>query len=103
MFRVIYEWSVPEHNFDHFKQVWESTTDNIHHTVDGALGSFMLRSSNNPQQILTIAKWRDEAAWQAFFHDANPNAMLQMRQLAERISVNAFYEVEDRTKPIAKL
>lgn len=32
-----------------------------------------------------------------------PNAMQQMRQLAERISVNAFQEVEERTQPTSKL
>ncbi|XAG09644.1 hypothetical protein NM432_15090 [Vibrio metschnikovii] len=43
---------------DEFQKVWSSTTDSIHHTVEGALGSFMLHSFDKPEKVLTIAKWR---------------------------------------------
>lgn len=51
MFRVVYEWRVPIHKMDEFQNVWRSTTEEIHHSVDGALGSSMLRSSHVPEKV----------------------------------------------------
>ncbi|TOK95278.1 antibiotic biosynthesis monooxygenase, partial [Vibrio parahaemolyticus] len=55
MFRVVYEWHVPVEKMDEFQNVWRSATESIHHSVEGALGSFMLRSYDTPEKVLTIA------------------------------------------------
>ena len=98
MFRVVYEWRVPAEKMDEFQNIWRSVTEDIHHTVDGALGSFMLRSSDTPDKVLTVAKWESREAWQSFFGNSNPEKMKAMRNIAERISVEAFDEVADRTR-----
>ena len=98
MFRVVYEWRVPVDKMDEFQTVWRSATDSIHHSVDGALGSFMLRSYETSEKVLTIAKWETHQDWEAFWKNRNPEKMQKMRDIAERISVEAFDEVEDRTK-----
>ncbi|GMM88896.1 antibiotic biosynthesis monooxygenase family protein [Vibrio fortis] len=98
MFRVIYEWRVPADKMDEFQSVWRSATESIHESVEGALGSFMLQSSDTPEKVLTIAKWRSREDWELFWGNRNPEKMQKMRDIAERISVEAFDEVEDRTK-----
>ncbi|WP_434353938.1 antibiotic biosynthesis monooxygenase [Psychrobacter sp. HD31] len=98
MFRVIYEWRVPVDKMDEFQNVWRSATESIHHSVEGALGSFMLRSYDTPEKVLTVAKWHTHEDWQSFWGNRNPEKMQKMREIAERVSVEAFYEIEDRTK-----
>ncbi|WP_237113785.1 hypothetical protein [Pseudoalteromonas rubra] len=46
MFRVIYQWQVPSENMTEFRTTWQVTTDEIHSSVGGALGSFMLQSTD---------------------------------------------------------
>jgi len=98
MFRVIYEWRVPADKMDKFQNVWRSATESIHESVEGALGSFMLQSSDTPEKVLTIAKWNSREDWEQFWGNRNPEKMRKMREIAERVSVEAFDEIEDRTK-----
>ncbi|EHK1074893.1 antibiotic biosynthesis monooxygenase family protein [Vibrio parahaemolyticus] len=98
MFRVVYEWHVPVEKMDEFQNVWRSATESIHHSVEGALGSVMLRSYDTPEKVLTIAKWYTREDWELFWGNRNPEKMQQMRKIAKRVSVEAFDEIEDRTK-----
>lgn len=98
MFRVIYEWRVLADKMDEFQHVWRSATESIHESVEGALGSFMLQSSDTPEKVLTIAKWNSREDWEQFWGNRNPEKMQKMREIAERVSVEAFDEIEDRTK-----
>ncbi|MEW8342021.1 MAG: antibiotic biosynthesis monooxygenase [Candidatus Thiodiazotropha taylori] len=97
MFRVIYRWEVAPENFEVFKKTWRATTNRIHASVPGALGSFMLKGHKNETEILTIAKWESYDAWQQFWGNANPEQMDDMSKLAKRISVEAYSEIEDHT------
>ncbi|PTY36960.1 hypothetical protein BGP77_06655 [Saccharospirillum sp. MSK14-1] len=99
MIRVVYRWKVTEENFATFQDVWSRTTNHIHDTVPGALGSFMLRSAENKTDVLTIAKWESMEHWKAFWVADNPSQMTGMREIGERISVEAFDEVDDFTRP----
>ncbi|MEM9529453.1 MAG: antibiotic biosynthesis monooxygenase [Pseudomonadota bacterium] len=96
--RVLYRWQVPSEAFEAFKETWRATTNHIHDTVPGAQGSFLLRSSENPTEVLTIAKWDTLESWKKFYGQRNPEAMKAMRELATRISVEAFDEIEDHTR-----
>ncbi|MDK9738268.1 antibiotic biosynthesis monooxygenase [Vibrio sp. D404a] len=98
MFRVIYEWRVPADKMDEFQYVWRSATESIHESTEGALGSFMLQSSDTQEKVLTIAKWNSREDWEQFWGNRNPEKMQKMREIAERVSVEAFDEIEDRTK-----
>ena len=98
MVRVIYRWRVSAENFEAFQNKWSETTNRIHDTVDGALGSFMLRSIENEDEVLTVAKWTSVESWKSFWGKANPQQMAAMRQLGVRVSAEAFEEVEDHTR-----
>ncbi|MBE4431459.1 hypothetical protein HJ019_22720 [Vibrio parahaemolyticus] len=42
--------------------------------------------------------WRSRQDWELFWENSNPEKMQKMREIAERISVESFDEIEDRTK-----
>ncbi|MEO1054759.1 MAG: antibiotic biosynthesis monooxygenase [Bacteroidota bacterium] len=98
MVRVIYRWDVPVENFEAFEKTWRSTTNRIHESVEGALGSFMLRSLENENEVITIAKWDSLASWQNFWGNENPEEMTAMRKLGKRISAEVFEEIDDHTR-----
>lgn len=98
MIRVVYRWRVEPENFEAFRDSWRSTTNRIHDTFAGALGSFMLRSLEDACDVTTVAKWDSLESWQRFWKDNNPEAMRKMRTLGERLSADAFEEVEDHTR-----
>lgn len=98
MVRVIYRWQVTPEKFDLFQQTWRRTTNHIHQTVPGALGSFMLRACEDESEILTVAKWDCLASWQAFWGASNPEEMQGLRRIGKRISVDAYDEIEDHTR-----
>lgn len=98
MVRVIYRWEVSPENFEAFKEVWSATTNRIHQSVNGAQGSFLLRSAENENDVLTIAKWDSLDDWKSFWGNQNPEEMKAMRALGTRISAEAFEEIEDHTK-----
>lgn len=64
--RIIYRWQVAPENFEAFQETWRATTNHIHDTVPGAKGSFLLRSSESPTEVLTVAKWDNLASWTKF-------------------------------------
>lgn len=98
MIRVEYRWRVNDHNFKAFQNTWRKTTNHIHETVDGALGSFMIQSIDDPSEVITIAKWENLESWKAFWGTSKPSQMSEMTKLGERLSVRAFEEIEDHTK-----
>jgi len=57
-----------------------------------------LKSFENENEVITIAKWGSLESWKDFFGNENPKEMEAMRKLGKRISVEAFEEVEDRTR-----
>lgn len=97
MIRVMYRWRVSPEKFEEFQNLWRTTTCNIHKTVPGALGSFMMRSHTDPSEVITIAKWENLESWKRFYGDENPKQMQAMRSLGERLSVEVFEEIEDHT------
>jgi len=98
MIRVIYRWEVQPEDFEDFKRVWSATTNRIHETVPGALGSFMLRVSDRDSEVLTVAKWESMESWKKFWGKQNPEEMQEMRKLGKRVSVNAYDEIDDYTR-----
>ncbi len=98
MIRVVYHWQVKPENIEEFQQVWRVTTNHIHASVTGALGSFMLKAIESESTIVTVANWRSLQAWQDFWGNNNPSEMAAMRALGERISVEVYEELEDHTR-----
>ncbi|GAB5488087.1 MAG: hypothetical protein Pars2KO_16570 [Parasphingorhabdus sp.] len=98
MFHVIYKWSVPSENKTAFLTNWEKTTNHIHDTVDGALGSFCVEAIDDPNMLLTIAKWQTREQWETFIGNAKTGSMKNMHALAEQVSAEGFNELGDQTK-----
>ena len=98
MIRVVYRWKVEEENFENFQEIWNRTTNRIHETVPGALGSFMLRSAEDKTEVMTVAKWDSMESWKAFWGAENPSEMVEMRKIGERISATAYEEIGDFTR-----
>lgn len=98
MLRVMYRWRVEPENFDEFRETWAATTNRIHETVEGAKGSFLLRSCDDEREVTTIAKWDSKESWEKFWGNADPQKMHAMRSLAQRVSVDAYEEIEDHTR-----
>ena len=97
MIRVIYRWEVRPKDFEDFRRVWTTTTNRVHESVPGALGSFMLRASDSDSEVLTVAKWESMESWKKFWGKKNPEEMQEMRKLGKRVSVEAYDEVDDHT------
>ena len=98
MIRVIYRWEVQPGDFEEFRHAWRATTNHIHASVEGALGSFMLRGRDGDTEVLTVARWKSLESWQAFWGDRNPAQMQGMRSLGKRVSVEVYDEIEDHTR-----
>jgi heme-degrading monooxygenase HmoA len=98
MIRVVYRWRATEKDFANFKEAWTRTTNRIHETAPGALGSFMLRSPEDKTDVLTLAKRDSVESWKAFWVAEKPSEMVGMRELGERVSVTAYDEIDDFTR-----
>lgn len=97
MFSVIYKWFVEPEKFDDFRLVWSDTTELIHETVEGAMGSKLFRSASDERIVITIARWRSLAEWRSFWEDSSPSQMKGMNLLAEKVSVEVYEDIVDRT------
>lgn len=98
MIRVVYRWRVEAENFDAFREAWSRTTDRIHETVPGALGSFMLRGFDDESEVITVAKWDSLESWKRFWQGSDPEDMKEMGTLGERLSAVAYDEIDDHTR-----
>ena len=97
MIRVIYRWKVQHGEEEKFKTAWAKATTTIRASTDGARGSLLLRSCQDPTEFITIARWSRIEDWKAFWDGSIPSSMQQMHTLAQRLSVEAYDEVEDHT------
>ncbi len=99
MIRVVYRWRINPSDFSDFRKTWKNTTNKIHASVPGAQGSFLLKACENEDEVLTIAKWDSFEAWSDFWGDGGrPQEMEAMKKLGERVSVEAYEEIDDLTR-----
>lgn len=97
MFRIIYRWSVKAEDFEQFEKIWLQTTNTIYNNIKGAMGSLLMKSPNEKDIVIGIARWRSIKDWENFWNDSTPLEMESLSDYAIRISVEIFEEVEDRT------
>lgn len=97
MIRVVYTWNVPPVNEAQFKAAWARTTTTIREATRGARGSMLLHSQQDPTRFVTIARWDTLEDWHAFWESATHTDMQAMHTLAERVSAEAYEEVDDYT------
>ncbi len=98
MIRIIYSWKVAPENLELFIETWKRTTNEIHKTIKGARGSFMLQNDSDTSAVKTIARWDSLKDWERFWQESKPTQMQSMHDLGERTSVEIFKEVDDFTQ-----
>jgi heme-degrading monooxygenase HmoA len=57
----------------------------------------LLHSQHDPTRFVTVARWDTLEDWRAFWEDATHTDMQEMHTLAERVSAEAYEEVDDYT------
>ncbi len=97
MIRVVYRWKVPAVNRAAFLERWKETTNTIHETTEGALGSFCLQGIDDEDEILTVALWKSEHQWRQFIAAAKTGSMRAMHDLATQVSVTPYRQLGDET------
>jgi len=65
MIRVMYRWTVKDEDRDEFIRTWEEGTLKIQTHCTGAMGSILLRSSENPEHFFGMARWPSKEVWEA--------------------------------------
>ena len=95
--RVIYSWQVEPERMEAFEAAWRETTRAIHRDTEGALGSFCLRSLDDPKAVLTVALWESEVQWRAFIETAKSGSMKRMHDLGKQVSAKAYHQLGDET------
>jgi heme-degrading monooxygenase HmoA len=65
MIRVMYRWTVKKEDRQEFVRTWEEGTLKIQTHCTGAMGSILLRSSENPEQFFGMARWPSKEIWEA--------------------------------------
>ena len=98
LIRVIYRAEVQPIDFGDFRRVWSVTTNRIHESVPGPLGSFILRVSNRGSEVLTVAKWESEESGKKFWGKQDAEEMQAVRKLGKRVSAQAYDEIDDYTR-----
>jgi heme-degrading monooxygenase HmoA len=63
--RAIYRWRVRPGRDDEFVRTWVRVTEWIRANVKGARGSLLLRSRDNPDEYVALARWDSFEAWRA--------------------------------------
>jgi heme-degrading monooxygenase HmoA len=65
MIRVMYRWTVKNEDIEEFVRTWEEGTLKIQTHCTGAMGSILLRSSENPEHFFGMARWPSKEIWEA--------------------------------------
>ena len=97
MIRVVYRWKVQNSGVAEFVEHWRKTTQAIHETTDGALGSFCLQDIEHEDEISTVALWRTEEQWRRFIGTADRTSMSRMHELATQLSARPYRQLGDET------
>ncbi|HEX4211297.1 MAG TPA: antibiotic biosynthesis monooxygenase [Candidatus Binataceae bacterium] len=61
----MYRWTVKEGDEREFIRTWEEGTLRIQTSCQGAMGSILLQSSENPQVFFGMARWPSKEIWEA--------------------------------------
>jgi heme-degrading monooxygenase HmoA len=63
--RAVYRWRVKPGRDDEFVSTWAQVTRWIRSNVKGARGSLLMRSRDNPDEYVALARWDSLEEWQA--------------------------------------
>jgi heme-degrading monooxygenase HmoA len=102
MIRVIYRWRIDPATGADFAAWWHEATIRIRSAEPGAMGSTLLRSSDDEACVIGIARWRDTGHLTAFWERSDPlafpGAVLQSREILEEVD-HLTLETESSPRP----
>lgn len=103
MIRVLYRFKVTNNHADAFVESWSKSTEEFREEVQGAFGSQLFRSRENPGEFVALARWSSWEEWEAFRHSASParDAVTKMLSVSELVSTETFEEVKDQLSQVA--
>ncbi len=93
MIRVIYRWRVDPDVATEFESWWHQGTIDIRTGFPGAMGSLLLRSHNDPDIYVGVARWESERRLLAFREHVAPLVF----EGAELEGFELFDELDDLT------
>ena len=97
MLGVIYRWRVNADLETEFVSAWAGQTQLLRDNVNGALGSMLLRATDEQEVYVGIARWSDEDAWRERrgATGLNDEFTTAMDRTATLLSVELLDEVDD--------
>ncbi len=97
MIQIIYRWKVEEKDQSAFFAAWSTATQHIRDTTEGARGSICIVSTDDPTDVLTIAKWDHIEQWLRFVETAKSASMSEMHEHGTLVSHTAYEQKDDHT------
>ena len=93
--RVVYRWTVDRPQAEAFVTAWREATRHIQQAWPAAHGSFLLKSTLEPDVYLAVARWDSVEAWQASRAAAPVVPAAVIDAMAKAANGPAIYEIFD--------
>lgn len=73
MIRVIERWRIRHGMDEKFRAAWERAAKAVKASVDGARGTMLLQSGDDPTEYIAFGRWESLEQWNNFRRGAHPD------------------------------